>query len=851
MPEKPLLLLPSPLKMNKPSGKGFPPPKIHTPDRSSQGLRLAPQFTVLQQAFQSKSAVLADNPGSEAPELILVIETVGPVNDFFRAVARIPELKWQFEWDDELAPDDEFFNEEKPNKKLDGFAYLMLCNQQAMSQLESLWKTWEKTDSVPDGFAPWKTAFRLLKTIRRWSEEDRIRGTGLEEYAKELEARGEIAPCELELWFRDKPADRDASERRIRHHVTQAGGQVVSSFAHPGIRYHGLLIQIPSRAVQSLAELRDDIALLKSDDVFVIRPAGQSLSPLRRQTPNEETLAAPTLTSPLPTRPPVAALLDGLPLQNHQLIRDRLIVVNPLAEYAAARREHGTQMASVIIRGDVSRNEPPLSRSLVVRPILVADPNPDLPESMPTNRLVIDVVQEAVRDLVAGDAPAAPTVRIINFSIADRYAQFDRTVSSWARMLDWLSCEHNLLFIVSAGNHPDQGLATNIPRTTWPTLTLDQQQDALLRAYVDDGRNRRLRPPAEAMNALTVGAIADDVAPPAPLPRSFPPFTSRQLPAHYSAMGLGPRRTIKPEIFVTGGRLPIRERLVHPVTGIAFDDVSVRRTAGIQVAVPTEDGRLDQTSFDRGTSHAAALTTRNAVMLWDVLEELQSERPLQLQQEFFPVLLKAMLVHGASWTAARPELKRALGGGLNDKEFRQLTQRILGYGRPDFARGTSCTSQRATMLGWGSLSRDQAHAFQVPLPQSLSGKIGWRRATVTLAYISPISVGSQKHLAADLKFNLTASDCKLLQVDRTHGDWRAVVRGTVQHEVFEGEKASVFSDHQTLDLRVIASELARGFDHSVRYGLAVSLEVSEGVAIPVYDEIAARIRPRIDADPAR
>jgi hypothetical protein len=723
MPERPLLLLKSPVKLNKPSGKGFPPPKIHAPDRSSQSRRLAPQFTVLKQAFQSKSAVLADNPGNEAPELILVIETVGSVNDFFRAVAQIPELKWQFEWDDELAPDGEFFYEEKPNKKLNGYAYLMFCNQQAMTQLESLWKTWDKTDSVPDGFAPWKEAFRLLKTIRRWSEEDRIRGTGLEEYAKELVARGEIAPCELELWFREKPADRDAAERRMRQHVTQAGGHVVSSFAHAGIRYHGLLIQIPASAVQSFTELSDDIALLKSDDVFVIRPAGQRLSPLRRPTQDKEAPAAPMSASPLPTRPPVAALLDGLPLQNHQLIRDRLIVVNSAAEYAAARREHGTQMASVIIRGDISLNEPPLLRPLVVRPILVAESDPGLPESMPSNRLAIDVVQEAVRDLVAGDAPAAPTVRVINFSIADRYAQFDRTVSSWARMLDWLSCEHNLLFVVSAGNHPQQGLATKVPKATWPRLTEGQQQDAMLNAYVDDGRNRRLRPPAEAMNALTIGAIADDGASPVILPRSVHPFTSRELPAHYSAMGLGPRRTIKPEIFVSGGRLPVRERLVHPESGIAFDDAPIQRAAGIQVAVPTEDGRLDQTAFDRGTSHAAALTTRNAVLLWDVLEELQSERPLELQQEFFPVLLKAMLVHGASWTAARLDLKRALGDGLNDEAFRQLTQRILGYGRPDFARGMSCTSQRATMLGWGSLSRDQAHAFQVPLPKSLSGSL--------------------------------------------------------------------------------------------------------------------------------
>jgi hypothetical protein len=70
----------------------------------------------------------------------------------------------------------------------------------------------------------------------------------------------------------------------------------------------------------------------------------------------------------------------------------------------------------------------------------------------------------------------------------------------------------------------------------------------------------------------------------------------------------------------------------------------------------------------------------------------------------------------------------------------------------------------------------------------------------------------------------------------------------VQHEVFEGEKrAGVYDAEQSLDLRVIASELAKGFDRPVRYGVAVSIEVGEGIAIPVYDEIAERIRLQVRA----
>lgn len=86
MPERPLLLLASPVNVAKPLGpRGGA--KIHAPDREAQARRVEPQFTVLDRAFQNKSVVLADNPGCEPPELILVIETFGAIQDFFRAVS--------------------------------------------------------------------------------------------------------------------------------------------------------------------------------------------------------------------------------------------------------------------------------------------------------------------------------------------------------------------------------------------------------------------------------------------------------------------------------------------------------------------------------------------------------------------------------------------------------------------------------------------------------------------------------------------------------------------------------------------------------------------------------------------
>lgn len=673
------------------------------------------------------------------------------------------------------------------------------------------------------------------------------------EYAVEIEnlafERASV-PCEAELCFRESVSERRAAVARVRRHIESLGGAVVSEFAHDHVRYHGLLFTVSSARLQDIARLRDDVMLVRSDDVFLLRPAGQSVERPTLRTDEPVVAAAPLPAAPIPNRPPIAALLDGMPLQNHVLLRERIVVVNPEAEYPATRREHGTQMASAIIHGDLAAAGPTITRPLVVRPIMVADPQLDGGESLPGNRLAIDVVHQAVRELVAGDAPAAPTVRIINFSITERFSQFDHAISSWARMLDWLAHEHNLLFVVSAGNHTKESIGTDVPRAQWATLSATERQSAVLRAINRDVRERRLRSPAEAVNVLTVGAVADDANDADYLGAGFLPYESRHLPAHYSACGLGYRRMVKPEFFVNGGRLPVRPQIPEKGEHAVFDDMTAFvRAAGIQVATPGVAGKLDDTLCSRGTSHAAALTTRAAIQLWDTLEALGIES--SIAPEYLTVMLKAALVHGASWREVQEPLRRALGAGLTAGKFRQLAQRLVGFGIPDFSRSSASAERRATMIGYGSLGVDQAHEFRIPLPQSLSGKIGLRRVTSTLAYLSPINPRSQKYLAANLwlKFGLKRENQgELLNIKRTDCDDDAAVRGTVQHEILEGEQASIFGDDEFFPIRVNAAEQAAGFSRPVRYGIFVSIEVGEKVPVAVYQEIAAKIRLPIGVD---
>jgi hypothetical protein len=72
-----------------------------------------------------------------------------------------------------------------------------------------------------------------------------------------------------------------------------------------------------------------------------------------------------------------------------------------------------------------------------------------------------------------------------------------------------------------------------------------------------------------------------------------------------------------------------------------------------------------------------------------------------------------------------------------------------------------------------------------------------------------------------------------------------VRRGTVQHEVLEGEKASVFTDGAQLVVTVNCKSDRSRLKEKVPYALVASLEVSQAVGIAVYDEVRARLRARV------
>lgn len=863
MAERPLLILPAPTepaKRSKKTGRGGQP---HIPSRERQVERLSPQFTVLQNAFDTRRAWLRTEASGAVPEEVIVLETVGAVDDFIVAVRNIEGLEWLGEIEEEdIPPDDDFFVPDREgaargDKMLRGRLFLVLSNHQALQQMLSLWNSWQAGQGLPWGLGKWADLFSKLRDVRPWGARDRLQETGvLDDWKERVEHNAEVIPCEIELWFRADHRRRRAARDRVAAIVQSLQGTIANEALIEEIGYHAVLAQLPISAIRPLlVATAHDSYLVQCEQIQFFRASGQMAGIIVEDQRIPDTVAIETPSTPLGE--PVVALLDGLPLQNHRRLSGRLLVDDPddfEADYQAAERRHGTAMASLILQGDIEAAEPALNRKLYVRPILRPDPRDwrqPRYETAPENSLLIDLLHRAVRRLFEEDGgapPVAPQICVINLSIGIRDRLFENAMSPLARLLDWLAWKYEVLFVVSAGNHA-HSVECEMQPDQLGDLSPQELQAHVLKSVAADARHRRLLSPAESVNALTVGAVHYDASSGPAIPRAILPYCDNNLPSIINAQGMGYRRAIKPEILVPGGKVVLLES--QQQNGNArFDVYTQSGQPGQRVAAPGPTiGDRSYTWYTRGTSNAAALASRTASRLYDVLEELRQGADGEIIMAVpYAVWLKALLVHGANWGVAWDILRQVLHSSQNSRQFKEYVTRLIGYGIVDPARISECTKHRVTALSGGFLQNDQAHIHRFPLPPSLSAQRCWRRLVITLAWITPINPIHQSWRRADLWFT-PPSDA--LQVKRSQADWHAVQRGTVQHEILEGDRAAAFVDGDNLEIHVSCRSDAGTLEDAVPYAMAITLEVAEEIGIDIYNEVRVRVQPtRVEITPA-
>jgi hypothetical protein len=541
--------------------------------------------------------------------------------------------------------------------------------------------------------------------------------------------------------------------------------------------------------------------------------------------------------------------LDGLPVENHTSLAGRIVVDDPDnygASYQATQQQHGTAMASLVIHGDLHDNGAALRQRVYLRPIFLPDPFQGTREITPPNRLLVDLIHLAVRRLFEADGEqpaAASTVRIINLSLGDPDQPFDREMTALGRLLDWLSWQYNVLIIVSIGNR-------DLPITldgNWQQLADDDLVSTVLRAMQRDQYQRRPLSPAEAINCLSVGAIHADACPNYdPGPR-VDLLCGRRLPSPLNTISNGFHRSTKPEILLPGGRLLFRQNPNGGNTAV-FSSVDSALPPGILTATPgLAPMELNRVRYSCGTSNAAALASRCAALAHERLAALAlPEDCEQLDDEYYAVLLKALVVHGASWDSAAATLATAFPDLADDwHKLTRLEQQFLGYGEVDMSRCLSSTEQRATLLGWGRISDSEGHKFELPLPPSLAASKELRRLTATLAWLTPTNQRHRNYRSAQLWIDVPDNT---FVTERCGLDAPSARRGTVEHRIFQGTNAMPFLDGDRLQFLVSCREDAGKLDTAVAYAIAITLEVGTNVAIDIYQEISARIRPVVEVE---
>jgi hypothetical protein len=470
-------------------------------------------------------------------------------------------------------------------------------------------------------------------------------------------------------------------------------------------------------------------------------------------------------------------------------------------------------------------------------------------EVFPTGRILVDDFIRAVRRMKGdedGVAATAPDVVIINVSLGDARRLFVGRLSPWARALDWLAAHYGILFVVSAGNADDLTLDPSISSDVYVAGEADCRTRAALHCIKQTMRSRRLIAPAEASNALTVGALHDDeIASPMTLGSSLDPCPAGVLPTPLSRIGPGYLNAVKPEILMPGGRLRARLRVGDDLTSIILDGGT--RMGGLAVA--SADSATGQT-WSGATSGAAALATRSCHRIHDALERAYPDEFPSLSTHHRAAVLKALMIHRATINPDARELIEEIFGPPDPRlgaQRKANVLRLLGFGVPDVDEVIGCVDSRATLWGYGTVGQNEARAFRIPLPAALMGSRHVRRLSVSLAWLSPVSPGRRAYRA--VRLTVEEPDTGLLGTQPTPGqaDRRLSEKGTAFNRCWTGRRATEFAEGDALEVRVARKPDQRDdLPDTVAFGVAITIETDD-LGVPIYDQVRQQlaIQPRV------
>lgn len=863
MGARPILRFPDPAESERRKNLPSMPPQPHGPDRVAQTRRFQATFNRLAAglAKSEPSPVLRQDPAGIAPERALVFVIAGNIPKFTR-IASEAGLEVFIETDIEDIEDyPDGFVPAGSSGTLSRTLYATMPTLDALNQILSLWGAYKKEEKPPHGAAPWWKLFGLMLELRPWGAADRLSEDSRAVIESQLPSDDNAEMLiELEMWPTTSANKRTNWRREVEEKIVKANGKVLdySSISDGDFIYEAVLAGLPSgevRAMLANPEHPDCIAVLDGVQFVLPQMVGQATFGCS----NAETGEYETKTRFNPEAPIRCALLDGTPTAAHTALEGGLIIedVHDLVRLSTvAQRNHATTMASLILRGDLDADGEALQDARIVSVPLLVDGEKGA--QSPGNRLFIDLLHTALVKLMGVEEPLAKDVFVINFSIGVAYMRFAGRISSLARLIDWWAAKEGVLFVISAGNVNENLVLSGIGALQFESEAEDKQRAMINAALRTDSFNRTLLAPAECLNGITVGALSKD------LNGSDPPAQdgvialgngSGSFPQITSALGLGPFRSIKPDLLEAGGRQEFRALTSGEGTTL-YPMLNSQRT-GLITAAPPGGNAIRKSN---GTSLAAALTTRAILQSAEFL--IGENGPYQgqeLPRRNLALLTRALAVNSARWSTEEinyyMEEKERLGGSKHVRAKEEVCRRY-GHGSlvPELMQ--SAPEMGVTLVGLGSVRKDKAQIFRMPLPMSLSGGRVPRTMRVTLAWFSPVNATRAQYRLARLEaVTADQDDANLdsgwsLDLESSGPDANMVKRGSIWSRRLKNRTQKVPDfEREDIPIRVQCQETADGAlnpDEDISYAIAVTLEVETDILFDVYQEIEQKIRLRLE-----
>lgn len=827
--------------------------------------RFSEQFNRLETALvrQDAGTELRRDPFGIAPERALVFVTAVPINNFASAARRVNlEVLSEFELGKEYVLPDDLISQGQD--QVNPTLYATMPTLDAFRRLLRLWRRYRGGNDAKRGYTPWWHLFDLLADLRAWGPEDRLTA----ENSLELENRlpfdaDEEVRVEIEHWPTGSEDLREQWRRNTEARIKEMGGRVIdrSSIHEGSFHYEALLVGLAARFVREMINepsTSGGIATLDGIQFVLAQTIAQSL-PSRSSPMDVDVHNLGRFEKDSAFR---ALLLDGTPIAGHPALDGGIVIEDVhdlVGRSVVSTRRHATEMASLILRGDLVSDGQPLvdSRVLAIPVLIDTEEN----ATSPNDRLFVDVVHVALQRVFGGNTPLAPDVFVVNFSIGVRHGHFAGRISSLARLLDWWSHKVGVLFVVSAGNIPGDLEIEDMTLTDFENFSISDRQSLVRTAQRRQRHERTLLSPSEALNVLTIGAASLDSDPSTTgvTPRTAEICQPGEiLPAISTGTGLGPFRCIKPDLIATGGQHEIKLLPRGHALGLRV----VQETAQTGLIVAGVNRGISTHSRSRGTSYAAALVTRSLINAAAALTEEDGPYDGQeLSRTDLALLTRALAVNGAIWPEAAETFYEAECARLNGRHQQAAEEvvRHFGYGFLNPELMSEAPLHGATLVGLGSIQKDRGVIFDMPLPPFLSGDTIGRSMLVTLAWFSPVEPTRARYRLAALE--AIAADGSMQEDGEKDDEWGLgmksappnkylISRGTIwsQRLVHKRKKVTKFVDDATLPIRVQCRDASGGGlnrDEEIRFAMVVTLQLEEAVRYDIHEQIRDRLLIRI------